>query len=485
MPQQHQDFKQKFKSWLATLFFRDAARSRVGEMLWARRVDIERDLHQSESKKTVADLMPVLTNSGWNMLGLLLPLVAAIIAIPILITNLGTERFGVLSLVWVVIGYFALFDLGLGRAVTKEVSRFNDRHDQTCLVSVCVTAMSLAVLVGLFGGMLVLLIGYGWPSLTASLSETLRHEIDSALLWVGLCIPLMVITSVLRGILEGLQHFRVLNLIRGPMGALFYLLPALSSYLSASLTVAVATTVIARLLMLYANYLPCRKLLLWKQHNFSRAWLKPLFEFGGWLTLSNLVGSFMVYIDRFILAAVVPFSNLAFYTAPFEVVSKVLFLPAALTAALFPALNKHRAAGEGKHIRMKAGAQWLTLAVMCVVVVTGVRFSQLLLALWLGEAFAEQSTRLMQCLLVGFAFNALAQITYTALQAEDKNRAVSALQLIELPFYVLLLWVLINAFGMLGAAFAWTIRAIADWLLLEVLWLRTIRANADAVRIGV
>lgn len=459
----------------------------VSEALARRLADIDRDIHQAAPQKTSCSLLPVLTNSGWNMLGLLLPLVAAVIAIPMLIANLGTERFGVLSLVWVIIGYFALFDLGLGRAVTKEVSEFDQRHDQSHVVSVCVTAMGLAGVVGLFGGVLVLLIGYGWPGLTGSLPDAIQQEIDTALLWVGLCIPITVITAVLRGIQEGLQRFRVLNLIRGPMGALFYLLPALASYLSSSLLLAVATTVLARLLMLYANYLPCRKLLLWKRHYFSRAWLKPLFKFGGWLTLSNLVGSFMVYMDRFILAAVVPFSNLTFYTAPFEVVSKVLFLPAALTAALFPALNKHRVAGEGKHIRMKAGAQWLTFAVMFVVVISGVTFSQPLLSLWLGEAFAEQSAHLVQWLLLGFGFNALAQVTYVALQSEGKNRAVSGLQLLELPFYALLLWVLINEFGMLGAALAWAIRAIVDWLLLEVLWLKSTQApvKADTGRIGV
>lgn len=480
MPSQYQDLKQKVKGWLATLFFRGDPRPSVSKAHAMRLTNVDQSIHQLESKKALNSFTPVLTNSGWNILGLLLPLVAAIVAIPMLVANLGTERFGVLSLVWVVIGYFALFDLGLGRAVTKEVSEFDHRHDQSHLISVCVTAMGLAGVVGLFGGALVLLIGYGWPDLTASLSETLQHEIDSALLWVGLCIPITVITAVLRGILEGLQNFRMLNLIRGPMGALFYLLPAFSSYLSPSLTLAVATTVLARMLMLYANYLPCKKLLLWSRHYISRTWLKPLFKFGGWLTLSNLVGSFMVYMDRFFLASAVPFANLAFYTAPFEVVSKVLFLPAALTAALFPALNKHRAAGKGKHIRMKGRAQWLTFAVMSVVVITGVTFSQPLVSLWLGEAFAEQSTRLVQWLLVGFGFNALAQVTYVALQSEGKNRAVSGLQLLELPFYALLLWVLISGFGMMGAALAWAIRAVVDWLLLEVLWLRTIQAGAQA-----
>ena len=63
-----------------------------------------------------------MANSVWNLVGLGLPLLVALVSIPILIRGLGTDRFGILTLAWVVIGYFSLFDLGLGRAVTKLVA---------------------------------------------------------------------------------------------------------------------------------------------------------------------------------------------------------------------------------------------------------------------------------------------------------------------------------------------------------------------------
>jgi len=46
-------------------------------------------------------------------------LLAALVAIPVTLRGLGTERFGALSLAWLLIGYLSLFDLGLGRALTK------------------------------------------------------------------------------------------------------------------------------------------------------------------------------------------------------------------------------------------------------------------------------------------------------------------------------------------------------------------------------
>ena len=61
-------------------------------------------------------------NSILNLIGQGTPIIAAIIAIPILIERLGTDCFGVLTYAWMVIGYFSLFDLGLGRALTILVA---------------------------------------------------------------------------------------------------------------------------------------------------------------------------------------------------------------------------------------------------------------------------------------------------------------------------------------------------------------------------
>src|SRR5581483_8113346 len=61
-------------------------------------------------------------NSMLNMVGQVGPLIVAVFAVPALVHALGVDRFGVLTLAWAAIGYFSLFDLGLGRALTQSAS---------------------------------------------------------------------------------------------------------------------------------------------------------------------------------------------------------------------------------------------------------------------------------------------------------------------------------------------------------------------------
>src|SRR5260370_22399359 len=91
-------------------------------------------------------------NTIWNLLGQLLPMAVAVVAIPPLVRGLGVARFGVLSLAWIVVGYFSLFDLGIGRALTKLVADKLGAHDDHSIPPVARTAMLMLLLLGVRRG---------------------------------------------------------------------------------------------------------------------------------------------------------------------------------------------------------------------------------------------------------------------------------------------------------------------------------------------
>src|SRR3954466_7030842 len=74
-------------------------------------------------RSTVTSSRLVVRNSALNLVGQVAPLFIALLTIPSLIRGFGIERFGVLTLVQAAIGYFNLFEFGLGRALTQSVAQ--------------------------------------------------------------------------------------------------------------------------------------------------------------------------------------------------------------------------------------------------------------------------------------------------------------------------------------------------------------------------
>ena len=79
-------------------------------------------------------------NTVWNLIGQATPALAAVFTVPILIHRLGTERFGVLTLIWLIVGYFSIFDLGLGRALTQLLADRLGRDDHDAIPPLVWTA---------------------------------------------------------------------------------------------------------------------------------------------------------------------------------------------------------------------------------------------------------------------------------------------------------------------------------------------------------
>ena len=419
----------------------------------------------------------VLANAGWNLLATVLPLAAAVLAMPWLAQRLGTERFGLLALAWVLIGYFGLFEFGLGRALTKFVAERTGRPSAVDLPVVCSTTLGLAVAAGLVGGLVVAALaawGDGWM---ARVPPALRTEVQQGLFIIALGIPPTVGTAAFRGMLEGLQRFKLLTAIRVPAGLLLFAAPALTAWYTPRLDWALASIVLTRWLLL-AHAAPCWRALGLLMQRFSASWVRPLFAMGGWLTVSNVVSPVIVYADRFVIGGLLSATALAHYAAPFELVSRLLVLPVALAGALFPALAAAQSARGGATVtladlqaarRLRRQALQLTLVTVLPLAVLGAAGATPLLGLWMGPEFADNGSMATRILLLGFVFNALAHIPFAALHGHGLARQTALLHLLELPLYLLCLVALVRQHGIEGAAAAWAGRAAFD--LVALAWL--------------
>jgi len=407
-------------------------------------------------------------NSILNLIGQGAPLVAAIFAIPVLLGALGIDRFGVLSLAWVVIGYFSLFDFGIGRALTKAVADRLGNGQTADIPHQIWTALTIMLLLGAVGGVLLAVLASWLVYAVLKIPPVLGEETVGAFYLLAFSLPAVIATAGLRGVLEAYQRFGLVNALRIPMGIFTFAGPLLVLPFSQSLVAVVAVLVLGRVVGWAAHLYYCMRVVPALRHGmmFRREFLGPLLRFGGWLTVSNIVGPLMVYLDRFLIGALLSVAAVAFYTTPYEVVTKLLLIPAALTAVLFPAFASGIAARSPQVNDLFVGGVKAVFLLLFPLTLLFVAFSSEGLTLWLGGEFAANSGRVLQYLTAGIFLNCLAQVPFALIQAVGRPDISAKLHLAELPVYLVLLWLLTVRLGIEGAAIAWMLRAAVDMALL-------------------
>jgi O-antigen/teichoic acid export membrane protein len=169
----------------------------------------------------------------------------------------------------------------------------------------------------------------------------------------------------------------------------------------------------------------------------------------------------------------------AFYTTPYEMVTKLLVGPGALTGVLFPAFSTSLASNPDKIIHLYRRGLKYAFILLIVPVTLIVIFAKGGLALWLGRDFAGQSFQVLQWLAIGVLMNGMASIPFSLIQGVGRADITGKLHLIQLPIYLGFLWWMVMSFGIQGAAIAWCARVTLDFVALMWISHRSLPVRAS------
>lgn len=398
-------------------------------------------------------------------------MLAALLSIPWLMAHIGLERFGSLTLIWALLGCLAVLDFGMVRALVQIIADRRGRPEPAPDAGIAGRALGVIAALGVATGGAVALAGDPLIQLFIHASDPVTAEVRRSLWIIALIVPVALVSAGLRGVLEGYQRFRSINLVRMTVGVMNYLSPLCVLPFSDSLVPVIAAIALGRILGLAAYGWLCVRVVpdLLAPSRYRREPMRPLFVMGAWMMLNNLLGPAMLYADRIILASLAPAAVVAFYTTPFEVLSRLLFIPGALSSVLFPlAASLFHKTPEALGRMLDLGAH-MALGVFLAILGAVALGGEAALSLWLGAAFAGQSASILSVLALGVCFNAVAFVPSALIQGIGRVDVTAKLQLAELPVYLAVLWWLIGAYGPLGAAIAWTLRTGVDMVLLTAL----------------
>jgi O-antigen/teichoic acid export membrane protein len=410
----------------------------------------------------------------WNLAGQGLPLVVALICIPILIRHLGLERFGLLAFVWMIVGYSSLLDLGIGRALTQGVAERLGNGDHESIPAFVQTGVILLLAFAIVVG-LGLSMTSGWiVRWGLKVPASMGHEAIHSIAILAFAVPIVVLGTAFRGVMEAHQRFRDINIVKGAVGAMLYTSPLVVMVWTTNVPMVVASLVMVRLMETLTYIIICTRLEPRILHKISLhpKHMKPLFGFGLWSTVNNLVGTLMTlaYIDRIFIGAILGTGALAFYSTPFDMVVRTLIIPTALMTVIFPVFSSFGHQGNQQAQDLAEKASNLILYVAAPIFLSLVVVASSLLLFWLGPEFAQRSTINLQLFAIGTFAVSLGYVPFAFIQAMGRPDLTAKRHLVEIPFYLVISYTAIHWKGLRGAAYIWLIWSLVDlWLIYGIM----------------
>ena len=419
------------------------------------------------------------TNTLVNLGGFVVPIAVSIVTVPIYLKLVGQERYGVLVIVWIMLGYFGVFDLGLGRATTHQVAQA--LADQPRTNAVFWTATGLNAVLGTIGGAILIPVGYLLMQHAFKFPDQLKHEVIYSLPWLALSVPLTTVSSVFTGALQGRERFVPVNVLISVYGILFQVVPLVVAEIRGpNLVWLIASAALVQLATTCLGFLACLRWIADARPSADRRLIRSLFAFGGWVSVSGLVSPLLTIVDRLVVGATLGAGGVTRYSVPFNLAIRLWIIPNSVARTIFPRLAAlGRTAAEEV---AREAVQGLFLMLTPIVIVA-LLLVEPFLKVWIGSQLGRSAPVVAAILLLGVWANGLAYVPYAFLQAQGRPDVPAKLHIVEVLPFLAILWVGLKVAGVEGGALAWTVRAIGDSILLA--WASKIRWRVgDAVASG-
>ena len=384
--------------------------------------------------------MSIGRNTMYNLVGTAVPTLLALVTVPAYLRLIGPERYGVLAIAWLVLGYFGVFDLGLGRATAQRISALRDAGADARATAFG-TALVTNLGVGLIGALIMAPASWLMFTMEMRLSPAMLAETLAGVPLLALSVPVATTLGVFSGALMAREKFYVTNRISITNTCLFQILPLAVAWLTGPHVASLlAASIAARLVGLVLYWRECnREFGADAFRRFDRGQLRELLNYGGWVTVAAVFGPFIQVVDRFLIGAMLGSYAVTVYVVPTQLTSRVLTVSGALCNAV--------------------GVQ---LAVVTPLIGGAYVLMQNAMEMWVGHKLGHDATPIARILMLAAWLNMFANVPYARLQASGRPDLVTKVMLAELPVFLPALYLAVLQWGVWGAAMVYFARFVVD-----------------------
>jgi O-antigen/teichoic acid export membrane protein len=400
----------------------------------------------------------MIRNIFFSSAGQIWTLALALLLTPYIVHGLGPEAYSVLSMAWVVAGYFAFLNLGFGPAVIKYISQYHARGDKDGVGRTLGTATILFLFAGVAGAFLMALATGLFVRRLLHVPAELIPQAQVAFYLAAGGFMVNMALSVFGAVPKALERFDIANGVHIAMSTLtlgasvgaikagYGLNGVMLASISVSCFAAAVSAVIAVKLLPGVNLTP----------HFDKPAFKELFRFSGFILLGQITNKVMFNVDKLLIGVFLPISQLTYYVVPFGIASRMLMFQGMITPVIFPLVSRLKAHGddpklyEEVYIRSSKLVAALTLPVAAALGV----YADPFLLFWMGPEFAANGKTTLLLVTFAFASTSMTCVPTTVSQALGAPEVSAKFSFIHAILNVALWLAFIPRFGIAGAAAA-------------------------------
>lgn len=403
----------------------------------------------------------VVSGGIWSAGGQLVVVAASLIATPFVIRMLGTERYGALVLIQVILGYLAVADLGMGDASARFAARAYARGDEAAERRITWTALLLSL--GLTSVVLVALV-LGADGLVAlvAIGPHLRDEATAA---VGLGAVLFLaraLSGVARTQLLVRLRLAQLTVMNSGSAVVQVALTPVVLLVRPTLDAAVALMAAVAAATFVLNVAASQRVLpALRSPQFDRVMVRPLLRFGIPSVGVVILGIALQNSEKLWLAHFASVATLAYYSVAFTLARLAAIIPGALGQPLLPAFARVAEDPTALAALYSRAARAIVVSLVAIALVL-VTVAEPFLAVWAGPEFSRESRLPLYVLAVGVVADGASYVPRVLFAALARPGRILRYQLLTIMPFVIGAAVLVVAYGAIGAALAWTLRVVIE-----------------------
>ncbi|MBI5017698.1 MAG: oligosaccharide flippase family protein [Deltaproteobacteria bacterium] len=384
--------------------------------------------------------------------------ISAVAFLPLYVSLLGVEAYGLVGVFTSLQVMLAVTDMGLSATLTREVARLSSVEDSASDIRDTVRTMEVwyfgvaALIIGLVM-VLAPLIANHWVKAQAISAGA----IETALRLMGLAFALQAAFTFYQGALVGLQQQVYLNGIYVTMG-LFRALGTIATLalLSSTIEMFALWQVVSNVLQLIWirtavwRVLPAST----ARSRYRPAILRHLWRYSASMLGMTVTSSILLQTDKVILSRMLPLDTFGYYTLAWTVAqTPISALSSPVYQAVFPRLTQHVARGDTLELSSFYHRASQTVAVLVLPFAAFIcLFSRECLLLWLGNSVTAANTYpLVRLLVVATGFTGVLVLPYALTLAHGWASLSLKTNVVNVVLMIPLLIALTHYFGPPGA----------------------------------